>query len=303
MSSSRRYESFLRNDQKTLPDEPGEVSIGNKVSAPGFFHQTPWKTSLTHSQMLKQQTLRALSLQMVMSARSDLLSNCFGSLIRGSPMHFSLAAQIEGHTSVGDWRIALGQVQRRHPFFSVCIDKTGDRGPHFRQVPDMPIQIRFVRPEASQPNWLSEMERELATPFDPQRAPLVRAVPMHEPHRTTFILTAHHSIADGLSLTFAIRDTLLALSGVPLDPLLITPSMESMLDSAADRPIESNTTEIEGMKPSVFRPQHGSIPSIRGLRISSELTAKAPKAGTARTNNGARRPLCGPRARRQTRVH
>jgi hypothetical protein len=62
MSSSRRYESFLRNDQKTLPDEPGEVSIGNKVSAPGFFHQTPWKTSLTHSQMLKQQTLRALRL-------------------------------------------------------------------------------------------------------------------------------------------------------------------------------------------------------------------------------------------------
>jgi hypothetical protein len=141
-------------------------------------------------------------------------------------MHFSLAAQIEGHATVEDWRTALDRVQRRHPFFSVCIKKTGCANPHFHHVPQTPIPIRVVRAAASQPHWLSEMQKELATPFDPGRAPLVRAVLMREHHKATLILTAHHSIADDLSLSFAIRDTLLALSGTPMDQLLLTPPIE-----------------------------------------------------------------------------
>ena len=49
----------------------------------------------------------------------------FWLLDQGSPMHFSLAAQIEGRSTVGDWRITLYHIQRRLPFFSVYIDKTG----------------------------------------------------------------------------------------------------------------------------------------------------------------------------------
>lgn len=197
---------------------------------------------------------------------------------QASSMHFSLAAQIEGHATVEDWRAALGHVQRRHPFFSVYIEKNGGANPHFRRAPLTPIPMRDVQVDASQPNWLAEMQRELATPFDPECAPLVRAVLLHEPDRTTFILTAHHSIADGLSLSFAIRDTLSALSGTPMGPLPITSPIESMLVSAESGQIENasagDVTEIEGGKPSVFHPRHGSSPIIRGLRLSAELTAK-----------------------------
>jgi hypothetical protein len=200
----------------------------------------------------------------------------FWLLDQGSPMHFSLAAQIEGHATVGDWRAALGQVQRRHPFFSVCIERVGP-DPHFRRAPQTPIPIRIVRVDASQPNWPTEMQRELATPFDPGRAPLVRAVLMHAAHRATLILTAHPSIADGLSLSFAIRDTLLALSGTPMDPLLVTPPIESMLDPAEGGQIKNasagSVNEIEGLTPSVIHPRLGPIPSVRGLRLSAELTA------------------------------
>jgi Condensation domain len=202
-------------------------------------------------------------------------------LDQACPRHFSLAAQIEGPTTVADWRVALDHVQRRHPFFSVCIEKDRNSNPQFRQVPDRPIPFRVVRVGASQPDWLTELQREVATPFDPELAPLVRAVLMHEPHRATLILTAHHSIADGLSLTFAIRDTLLALSGNPRGPLLVTPSIESMLDSADSSPIELASTsegnEIEKTRPSVFRSQHGLMPSVRGLSLSAELTVKLRK--------------------------
>jgi hypothetical protein len=199
-----------------------------------------------------------------------------------SPMHFSLAAQIEGPTTVRDWRVALDHVQRRHPFFSVCIEKDGDSSLRFRQVHDKRIPLRVVRAVGtSQLNWLTELQREVATPFDPRSAPLVRAVLMHEPDRAILILTAHHSIADGLSLTFAIRDTLLALSGTPRDPLLVTPSIESMFDSADSSPIDvASTIEInerEETKPSVFRSHHGLTPSVRGVSLSAELTGKLRK--------------------------
>jgi hypothetical protein len=201
-------------------------------------------------------------------------------LDQASPRHFSLAAQIEGPTTVGDWRVALDHVQRRHPFFSVCIEKDRNSNPQFRQVPHRPIPLRVVQVGASQPSWLTELQREVATPFDSGLAPLVRAVLMHEPHRATLILTAHHSIADGLSLTFAIRDTLLALSCNPRDPLLVTPSVESMLDSDSS-PIElasaSEGNEIEETRPSVFRSQYGLMPSVCGLSLSAELTLKLRK--------------------------
>jgi hypothetical protein len=68
----------------------------------------------------------------------------FWLLDQESPMHFSLAAQIEGRTTVGDWQVALDHVQRRHPFFSVCIDKDENSMPRFRQVRDKPIPVRVV---------------------------------------------------------------------------------------------------------------------------------------------------------------
>lgn len=123
-------------------------------------------------------------------------------LDQANPRHFSLAAQIEGPTTVGDWRVALDHVQRRHPFFSVCIEKDRNSNPKFRQVPDRTIPLRVVRMDASQPNWLAELQREVATSFDPELAPLVRAVLMYEPHRATLILTAHHSIISAAAVSF-----------------------------------------------------------------------------------------------------
>jgi hypothetical protein len=48
------------------------ISIGNKVSVPVSFHQTPWKTSLIRSQVLKQKKLRTRIPQTVMSTHSEL---------------------------------------------------------------------------------------------------------------------------------------------------------------------------------------------------------------------------------------
>jgi hypothetical protein len=65
--------------------------------------------------------------------------------------------------------------------------------------------------------WEAEVAEELATPFDPNGAPLVRAVFIQGIDDAAFILVAYRAIADGLSVAYAIRDTLSALAGGTLE--------------------------------------------------------------------------------------
>ena len=114
-------------------------------------------------------------------------------------VHFAMAAHVEGQTTISAWRTALDALQERHPFFSVGIERGDGGSPYFRPDVNARIPLRVVaNPEHA--NWQMEVAKELATPFDEQQAPLVRAVLSHGTNESIFILTAHHSIADGLSL-------------------------------------------------------------------------------------------------------
>src|SRR3979490_3365993 len=143
--------------------------------------------------------------------------------------HFVLAAQVEGHTTIEGWRAALDLVQQRHPLLSVLIESGENSSPHFRQVTGAAIPIRVVEGKDAVERWESEIERELSLPFNFRQAPLVRAVLLHEAHRVVYILSVHHSVADGISLAFVIRDTLEALIGKPIGMLPAIPTSEEIL--------------------------------------------------------------------------
>jgi NRPS condensation-like uncharacterized protein len=126
--------------------------------------------------------------------------------------------------------------------------------------------------------WESEMERELSIPFNARQAPLVRAVLLHEADRAVCILVAHHSIADGLSIAFAIRDLLQALSGNPIALLPVIPAHEEILGitggkaSQAAPSKESNATPA--IRPAIYRKKEDSRPRIKSLYLTPELTGK-----------------------------
>jgi hypothetical protein len=93
-----------------------------------------------------------------------------------------------------------------------------------------------------------------------------------------FILTEHHSIADGFSVTYAVRDMIRALSGEALEPLSLTPQQEILVQALQESP---NGTQSSGQSDppqtgrSVnFRALDGSLPSIEALRLSPELTSR-----------------------------
>jgi Condensation domain len=157
------------------------------------------------------------------------LEHLFWLLDKNRPVHFAVTALISGETSPRDWRRALDRLQERHPIMSVCIDGEPGSVPSFRQADLAPIPLRIVEDEP-EPRWEVEAEEELAKPFNPSQAPLIRAVLIQGIRNAAFMLVAHHSIADGLSLAYAIRDSLDVLAGRALKPLPWLPSQDDMMN-------------------------------------------------------------------------
>jgi NRPS condensation-like uncharacterized protein len=196
-------------------------------------------------------------------------------LDQNSPRHFVLAAQIEGPTTVKGWRQALDLVQRRHPFLSVCIET--DPNPQFRRASGE-IPLRVIEGEDATLGWESEIGRELSLSFNARRAPLLRAVLLHEAERAVYLLAAHHSIADGISLSYVVRDTLQALVGIRLDSLPVIPTLEEIVGITAGPVNQATPTQDSDLmpagKPAIYRKDDGSLPRVKGLRLAPELTSK-----------------------------
>jgi Condensation domain len=199
----------------------------------------------------------------------------FWLLDQNRSVHFAVTAQISGKASLDNWQDALNRVQKRHPILSVCIEGSPGSVPRFRREDAAPIPLRIVEGDPKI-HWEEEVGEELATPFDPRRAPLIRAVLIQGSRDTAFILVAHHSIADGLSLAYAIRDTLSALSGEPLEPLPLAPAQEEMLGAGAGpAALAGARGQPEGGpagRPSTFRPLDDARPWVKGLRLAPALT-------------------------------
>jgi hypothetical protein len=216
------------------------------------------------------------------------LEQLFWLLDQNSPVHFALAAQVKGQTTIEEWRNALAAVQKRHPLLSVSIKIDKKSVPYFYHVEDTSIPLRVVQIDNADLNWETELGKELSIPFNAVHAPLVRAVLLHEPQKAILIILAHHAIADGVSIAFVIRDVLQAMAGQPVHPLPLTPSKEellSILDNHSDDATAApSSVPTKSARPTVFRKKDGSIPRTQRLRLApgstTQLRERARREGT-----------------------
>jgi hypothetical protein len=176
-------------------------------------------------------------------------------------IHPVLSAEVRGQTTIAQWRMALDTVQRHHPLLQVAIEMPDSDNKYFQPmfVPreGAIIPLRSKAAGGGERTIEDEIERELATPFLSGEAPLARVVLLHAPERTVFILAISHSIADGMSALFLIRDVLTAVAGRTLDTIALFPSAEELLGVAPAKPIEApldvNETSINaGRRPTVI---------------------------------------------------
>ncbi len=125
-----------------------------------------------------------------------------------------------------------------------------------------------------EPRWEAEVGKELATPFNPRQAPLIRAVLIPAARDAAFILVAHHSIADGLSLAYAIRDTLDALAGRSLRPLPWLPSQDDMMNVPDSHADGQEQDQAEALTPAVYRRRDNARPRVKGLCAALVLASR-----------------------------
>jgi Condensation domain len=193
---------------------------------------------------------------------------------QAAPVHFVVAAQVEGPTTIGAWKTALYALQDRHPFLRASIQADANSAPCFVSNPGVPIPLRVIEGigDGTGLRQLNpEVARELATPFCEGDTPLVRAVLLHEGPRSIVILAVHHSIADGLSIAYAIRDLLQLLSGEKLAPLPVPPSHEALLGlEEHDAVAERRGEPFEKSAP--LNPKFPDLaPHVASLRIGPEI--------------------------------
>jgi len=203
------------------------------------------------------------------------------------PRGFAYAAEIEGRTTVDAWRKAIDQLQQSQPFFSVCIEPNPGGKPYFRHAAGASIPMRVLN-GASEHRWETEMAKEVFEPFSGDKAPLVRTVLIHDPDRSIFIIAAHHSISDGMSMTVVLRDLVRALAGEAIDRYPVLPSQEETFGITGPSPAPSADSERAAAQPAgpplVLREGDTEPPVVESLQLDSALTARlADRARVERT--------------------
>ncbi|OUL27501.1 hypothetical protein BV372_25835 [Nostoc sp. T09] len=154
-----------------------------------------------------------------------------------APFHFVVTAQITGEFSISQLEQALVALQQRHPLLRVCIVTDASGQPWFKEdVAKIPLRVvQRIREQ----DWVKEVEKELTQPFDWSQAPLLRVVLVHSPEVSEIIVTTQHSISDGLSSVYLLRDILQAV-GTPDSEMQILPLRpgyeELILEKAAKSP-------------------------------------------------------------------
>src|ERR1700716_3810478 len=154
-----------------------------------------------------------------------------------------------------------------------CIEPYHGSVPFFRHVDGAPIPLRVVD-EMSGPSWQEEMAREIFSPFAGDVAPLLRATLIHEATRAFFILAAHHTISDGVSMAAALCDMFRVLAGGTIEPHPVIPPMEESLGVPRAQLKEPLDAPPPAGPPLVYSRPDNNPPRIETLKLDAALTNK-----------------------------
>jgi hypothetical protein len=133
-----------------------------------------------------------------------------------NPHPAMVVAEVEGRTTVDDWRRALDEVAERYPLLSVRIRKERGERPYFETVPDAEIPLRVVALEGVDLDYLAA--EETVTSFGYGDSVLARATLCHSAERCVILFSAHHAITDGKTNVRIVEDLVAAASGEYLAP-------------------------------------------------------------------------------------
>lgn len=146
----------------------------------------------------------------------------------GAPLNFTTVARVSGPLTSQVLRAALPALRERHVHLRSRIVAEG-RGATLRDDHVPPLALRVAGgPGAS---WITELEREINGPVASNPGPLARFTLVEGPAAECWVLaTLHHSVGDGLSGAYLMRDLLAACAQVAAGR---TPALAPLVDPGA----------------------------------------------------------------------
>src|ERR1700722_7310251 len=216
----------------------------------------------------RKTTLQAVSIMLATESKKEVRAlgareQMFWLMNQKHPVHLTVTAEVKGITKEQNWRDALDAVQKRHPILSASINRNEEGLPALYLADAAPIPLRVVD-GSMQERWELELDREMALPFTPEQAPLVRSVLIHKPQSAVLIMIAHHAIADGMALVFLIRDLLQVLSGGQIEALSFSSSAEELLSKLprVEKIVQAEASQagVPPVEPAVYREANGLAP-------------------------------------------
>ena len=146
-----------------------------------------------------------------------------------------MVARIKGLISKDQLKSAVLKVRQKHFLLGVCVSLDDDSAGWFihKDVPEIPVE---VIPRFTNDDWIGATTEELKCPFSTETGPLIRFVLLQSSDISDLIITAHHSICDGRSLVYLIRDIMVYLDNPDLDvetPPVIPVAVQDCLPSSA----------------------------------------------------------------------
>jgi hypothetical protein len=143
-------------------------------------------------------------------------------------------------------------------------------------------------------SWEDEMGKEVSTMIPADHAPLLRTVLIHETERSIFIITAHHSISDGVSMAAAPCDLVRALSGEQLERRTMLPSPENLLGVSNTSAVRDQTERAiaKGNDRIRFARSYIKPFTVESLRFDEALTSSIRKRARAEEETTLHGALC-----------
>jgi hypothetical protein len=201
----------------------------------------------------------------------DTFEEFFWLLEQSAPLFHAVVVEVNGATTIQQWKNALDAMQIRYPLLSASIRKVSGKRPFFQKVQGVAMPLR-IAPLMDSLVPEEEMEKELQHPFGDGSGPLTRAVLFHSPGRSVVMFATHHSSLDGKSHLLLVQDLLASIAGEDLgEPLEVQPGLGQLLGLPA--PAEYGK-KLEG---GAIAPEDGSpveLPqaSVQRLQLSVEET-------------------------------
>jgi NRPS condensation-like uncharacterized protein len=200
-------------------------------------------------------------------------------------MHFCVVAELADDLDAAALDAALLAVQHRHPLLNTYIDDHPQtRLGLYRPATVSPIPLRIFDAAADH-TWRDLVAEELTRPFDTSTAPLVRVVLLRSGPSTpaAIVVTADHTIADGLSARSILRDVFSALNGHELHALPAPPSQEDLICRLRDaQPAAAPATngQPQPEQPEwlgtlcAIRRFDGALPHLSAITFDKDLTRR-----------------------------